>query len=114
MSRMKRKLTPFHTYETNNKYDEKYIRVTRTLLMNKKFIELSSNAKVLYLYMRDWGYPTPEVKYSISMARELMSKNTFIKCINELIQAGFIKLAWSNKYSGQPNIYVFSDNWWKN
>jgi len=113
MARHKKNCVPFNEYETPNLYDEKYIRITRTMLNHKNFIALSNNAKILYIYMRDWGYPVNKVNYSISLSKKLMSKNTFLKCIKELEYYGFIKTTWSNKFSHKPNEYTFIPNWYK-
>lgn len=105
--------TPFHHYETDDKNDKNYIRITKRLIMDKKFIKLSNSSKVLYFYMRMWAYPKKEYNYTIGTAKKLMSKNTFLKCIDELEENGFINILFRNKYAHCMNIYEFSDRWYK-
>lgn len=110
----KKKRTPFASYENEKEYERKYIRITHSLLMNKNFLRLKPTSKMLYLYMRDWAYPSNEVTYSISNSGIIMSKNTFLGCIKELENAGFIETIWSNKFSHRPNVYRFINKWYKN
>ena len=109
----RKKITPFHAYETDNKEDKNYIRLTKTLLMHTKFIKLSKSAKVLYVYMRLWAYPNMEFTYPINTAKRIMTKNTFLKSINDLEKGGFIEIVFRNKYSHQMNVYKFSNKWYK-
>lgn len=104
---------PFLHYETDNPKDDIYIRLTKRLMMDKKFITLSNSAKVLYVYMRMWAYPKKQFNYTIGTSKLLMSKNTFLKCINELEKSGFINVLYRNKLSHQMNVYEFSDRWYK-
>jgi len=113
MGRYKLVRTPFHHYETDNKDDLNYIRLTKRLLMNKKFLKLHNSSKILYIYMRLWAYPKKQFNYTISTAKVLMTKNTFLKCIDELEEKGFINIIYRNKYSHNMNIYEFSDRWYK-
>jgi len=114
MSRNKKNKTPFHHYETDKKYEDMYIRLTKTLLLNNNFKTLQNSAKVLYIYMRLWAYPKKEFSYSIGNSKGLMSKNTFLKNVDILEKEGFINIKFRNKYSHMVNIYEFSDRWYKN
>lgn len=113
MARRKKNYKMFHLYENPTPEDLCYIRITKRMIMDDKFISLSNSSKVLYIYMRMWGYPKPEVDYAISLSKPYMSKNTFLKSIIELEKKGFIDIVFSNKFSHRPNRYKFSDRWWK-
>lgn len=113
--RNKKNVTPFHSYETDNKYDARYIRITHKLITSESFIKLSCNSKMIYIYMRDWAYPGKTFNFPLSSGKSIgiNSPNTVIKCIRELEKRGFIDVVFSNKYSHEPNIYEFSDKWYK-
>ena len=109
----KKNMVPFHPYEAKDPYEKTYIRLAKSLIMDKNFIELSNSAKVLYIYMKLWAYPKQEFQYTIKISSRLMSKNTFLKSVAELVQKGFIKITWCNRFSHQPNQYEFSYKWYK-
>lgn len=114
MSKYKYIKTEFHHYETADKNESKYIRLTKSLLMNKNFLSLHNSSKVLYIYMRLWAYPKKEFNYTIGTGIAIVSKSTFLSCIKELEEKGFINIIYRNKYSNRMNVYEFSDRWYKN
>ena len=78
--------------------EDDHIRLTVDMLKHKKYRKLSSSAKVLYIYMKQWancGF-NDEVTYSAKMAEYIgMTKPTYYRARDELITEGFI--CWVNK-----------------
>lgn len=70
--------------------DDKHLRLTKDMLMDPAYMELSSSAKVLYQYMKMWACGRDTVTYSASMAKGLIDAKTFRKARDELVEAGFI------------------------
>lgn len=112
--------TNFRPYEGKNKR-EKHIRLTNSMLTDEKYKALSSDAKVLYNYMKLWAYGSEEYKkfgtfdYSISrvMAIVGVSVKTAVKCVKELEENGFIERMNNSKFSRETSKFKFSDEWWK-
>lgn len=111
MARKTRK-TLFHPYESKKQEDD-FIRLTKTMMLHKKYLSLKASSKVLYSYMKMWGYPKNEVDYSISLAKDFMSSNTFLDARDELVQKGFLDVVGIFRGSHTPNKYRFSDRWYK-
>ena len=112
----KRKITPFLLYE-GRCADDNHVRITNDMLAHPKFINLSSAAKILYIYMKAWSKGHTTVVYSASMASAYMSKPTYFKARDELVESGFLE--WINKPSSakesresyQPAEFEFSAIW---
>ena len=85
---MSRKKAPFKSYE-GMKQNDKHIRITDNMMMSKPYLALSSSAKVLYSYMKLWACGNEEFQYSLAMCAKFMSKPTFIKARDELINYRF-------------------------
>jgi len=115
----KAEFAPFKPYE-NGPFPESnhYLRLTHTLLRHEKFLKLSSSAKVLYVFMRDWSGKNELFKYSASMSLDYMTKPTYYKARDELCKAGFIiwlnkpRASKNNRYDGYETAeFEFSDRW---
>ena len=116
----------------NLEENDSYIVITRSLLESKKWIQLSNNAKVVYLSIQSkcGKDPNSQDKDSCQYARELLLQDTNIsspnalkKAINLLIDNGFIDIR--EKYDKKGNLiiashsriancYKLSDRWYKN
>lgn len=104
---------PFKPYE-GLKIKDKHVRMTDSMLMHKKFIELSYSAQVLYIYMKAWACGEQEFEYSWSLAKKIIRSNaTYISSKDELIKAGFIECTRNCKCSRHPNKYKFVSSWYK-
>lgn len=102
---------PFKRYE-GEKTKDVHVRLTKSMLMNKTFMELSSNAKIIYIYMKLWAIGKEEVDYAVSLGCKLVSQATVIKAIRELIEKGFIeRVYFSNGGGHKSNRYKFSSKW---
>ena len=108
----------FKPYEGRNK-NERHIRLTKDMLMDKVYLSLSCPSKVLYNYMKLWAYGSKEYKdngtfdYSVSLAMQMcgVSNKTAIKCFHELEEKGFIERQNNSKSSKQTSKWKFSSKW---
>ena len=105
----------FKPYEGRNK-NERHIRLTKDMLMDKVYLSLSCPSRVLYNYMKLWAYGSKEYKdkgtfdYSVSLAMQMcgVSNKTAIKCFHELEEKGFIERQNNSKFSKQTSKWGFS------
>ena len=108
----------FKRYEGRNK-NERHIRLTKDMLMDKVYLSLSCPSRVLYNYMKLWAYGSKEYKdkgtfdYSVSLAMRMcgVSNKTAIKCFHELEEKGFIERQNNSKFSKQTSKWKFSSKW---
>lgn len=108
----------FKPYEGRNK-NERHIRLTKDMLMDKVYLSLSCPSRVLYNYMKLWAYGSKEYKdkgtfdYSVSLAMQMcgVSNKTAIKCFHELEEKGFIERQNNSKFSKQTSKWRFSSEW---
>ena len=108
----------FKPYEGRNK-NERHIRLTKDMLMDKVYLSLSCPSRVLYNYMKLWAYGSKEYKdkgtfdYSVSLAMQMcgVSNKTAIKCFHELEEKGFIERQNNSKFSKQTSKWKFSSKW---
>ena len=108
----------FKPYEGRNK-NERHIRLTKDMLMDKVYLSLSCPSRVLYNYMKLWAYGSKEYKdkgtfdYSVSLAMQMcgVSNKTAIKCFHELEEKGFIERQNNSKFSKQTSKWKFSNKW---
>lgn len=108
----------FKPYEGRNK-NERHIRLTKDMLMDKVYLSLSCPSRVLYNYMKLWAYGSKEYKdkgtfdYSVSLAMQMcgVSNKTAIKCFHELEEKGFIERQNNSKFSKQTSKWGFSSKW---
>lgn len=108
----------FKPYEGRNK-NERHIRLTKDMLMDKVYLSLSCPSRVLYNYMKLWAYGSKEYKdkgtfdYSVSIAMQMcgVSNKTAIKCFHELEEKGFIERQNNSKFSKQTSKWRFSSRW---
>lgn len=108
----------FKPYEGRNK-NERHIRLTKDMLMDKVYLSLSCPSRVLYTYMKLWAYGSKEYKdkgtfdYSVSLAMQMcgVSNKTAIKCFHELEEKGFIERQNNSKFSKQTSKWKFSSKW---
>ena len=114
----KKERKEFKPYEGRNK-NERHIRLTKDMLMDKVYLSLSCPSRVLYNYMKLWAYGSKEYKdkgtfdYSVSLAMQMcgVSNKTAIKCFHELEEKGFIERQNNSKFSKQTSKWKFSSKW---
>lgn len=93
--------------------DNHHIRITRSMLSSKAWKMLTVHSRVLYMEMKNkyTGSNENDISFTYKEALEIMNDRTFTKCIDQLIELGFIKLLEQNWTLRKPNIYGFSDQW---
>lgn len=107
-------------YEVTTNKKQQYVRIFETMLMHPKILQLSGNAKALYLYMKLWAqksrefYQTGEFTYSIALAEKVLnvSKPTAVKTIEELVNSGVIERTNNAKYTKTIAKFRFNDKWY--
>ena len=104
---------PFQLYE-GRCADDNHVRITNDMLTHPAFLGLSSGAKVLYIYMKDWAQGNDSVKYAASMAKPFMARPAYSRARDELCKAKFIY--WVNKpissnEKHESAIFEFSEEW---
>lgn len=112
MSRQKKK-TPFPSWttKTSNGIEKRYIRIGNSLMLSKVYQMLSNSAKVIYSYMLLESGSNREFEFTASIYLKLMSRDTFFKARNELIEKGFIEIKQNNANIRKANVYAFSEAW---
>ena len=90
----------------------RFIQIGNSLLLDKRFQALKPTAKILYLCMamesggrREFTFPKTD------MSKYGLSRSTAVTGVNALIEAGFIKKAYSGKITREPNGYEFCLEW---
>jgi hypothetical protein len=107
---MSRTKAPFKTYE-GKKTNDKHIRLTADMMLSKIYLGLSDSAKTLYSYMKLYACGNDTFEYPISLALKYVSKSTFLRAKDELIEKGFIKYEHHNQFTKIKNVYKFLNEW---
>lgn len=114
--------TNIQDFEAPPTADKNYTRVLHYMLVHPNYKKMSSSAKVLLLYMRDWAFSSKQYiehyqfEYSTTMLTNLgiMTNKTQIEALKELEYYGFIKKENNACQSGGfTQLWSFSDSWWK-
>lgn len=109
----------------NPKTKDTYIRFGTETLRHENFINLSNNAKVLYMYMKSWAYNNKdflekhdngglgEFEYSVSLARKVLKSSiqTALNTIHELEKCGFIERQNNSASSRETSRWKFCEKW---
>ena len=107
----------YQVYNINN--PSSYTKIYKDMLFSNAFCSLSSDAKVLYIYMNDWAYHSKnyynehEFEFSLGLVQNILkvSLPTSVKLIKELLTGGFIERTNNSKYSKQVSKFKFSELW---
>ena len=104
-------MLPWLSARPDNK-EGRFLMVGNSLLLSKKFQDLSAGARCLYVAMgleaggqRQFVFPrATSLKYGFS-------ESSSIRYIKELVTAGFIEVTACGRFSRTPNCYRFSFSW---
>ena len=110
----KKKDYGFKPFEKNvRSADNHHVRITRNMMESKAWKELTVHSRVLYMEMKAKynGTNDNDISYTYTEGTELMSKLTFTKSMDQLIELGFIKIVSQGWNVREPNIYGFHDMW---
>lgn len=115
-----KKSQPYEVPATEN--DKTFVRLYSNMLRNPNYKKMSANAKVAYMYMKQYAYKSEEFmkyrtfEYSAGMLERLgiMSVNTASRVLKELEHYRFIEKANNaTKQCGFIQKWLFSDGWQK-
>jgi len=103
----------FKAWEGENPKD-RHVRLTKHMMTTPVYMSLSSSSKALYAYMKLWAGQNDTVIYSHTMAKDIMTKNTFFAARNELIEKGFIEYVNGHRarHTREAAEYAFSEGWY--
>lgn len=109
----RRKKTPFAPWETTkiDGIEQRYFRMGASFMASEIVRGLSSSAFKIYCYMRIESAGKKEFRFPHCKYQSFMSKPTFFKARDELVEKGFIEIAQNNRNLRQANVYRFSEKW---
>ena len=112
----KKKRKQFREFESGailEGFKEPYISITKSMLVNERWLSLNYSSQLIYIYMKLWSYGRQEFKFSYSLALNIVkSKSTFKKSIDELVNNGFIEIIRISRTPGIGTIYRFTNKWY--
>ena len=112
----KKKKKNFRSIESSNiqnDYEDNFFYITKSMMLNKNWLSLTGNAKVLYMYMKLWACGREQFPFSYTMAQSFMNNNkTIYNSVKQLVEKGFIEIVSISRQVGYGTIYKFSDRWW--
>lgn len=106
-------IKPWLSANANNR-EGRFIQVGNSLLLDKEhFQQLSSNARLLYLYMSMESGGKREFRFTYSAAKKYgLASTTFERAKKELQDAGYIERVYDEDYSQfKAAVYRFSLEW---
>lgn len=90
----------------------RFIQVGNSLLLSKKFQELSSGAQHLYICMTMESGGKRDFAFSKATAKKYgISGSTLLRRIEELERHGFIQKTVCGRITREKNQYIFSLTW---
>ncbi len=109
----KKKDYGFKPFEKSTNADNRHIRITLDMMESKAWKKLTAHSKMVYQEMKAkyTGSNENNISFTYKEATEIMNERTFTKCIDQLIECGFIKLIEQNWATRKSNIYGFNDQW---
>lgn len=113
----KKKKKQFRPFESSNRYmnyEDNFIFITKSMMDNENWLSLTSNSKILYMYMKLWAYGREQFQFAYTLAQNcIKNTKTIHNCINQLVEKGFIDIVSISRKVGYGTTYKFSDRWWK-
>lgn len=104
---------PFQPWESkaDNGVEKRYFRLGASIMASEAMRSLSSSAFKIYCYMRIESAGKREFRFPHCKYRTFMSKPTFFKARDELVEKGFIEIIKNNRNRRMANVYSFSEKW---
>ena len=90
-----------------------FVAMDKGMLRSDVFKDLSSSAKVAYMYLRldENGDPEKPLRLPYSQAKELMDRKTFTHALAELQEKGFIIRTKLGGLMGGCSEYALTNEW---
>ena len=98
---------------------EPFVMISKRLLESPAWLDLSSNAKVIYIHLKKQKQNADcneKIKLPYRDRRENpLSFRSFSRAIKALIEHGFVELEEKGGLERRPNVYRLSEKWeeWK-
>ena len=103
---------PFWLSARPNCKEGRFVQVGNSLLLSEAFHALSTGARCLYLDAAMESGGRPSFTFPQSAAKKYgLSPRSMRRHIQELINAGFIKVEASGRWTREDNRYAFSMRW---
>lgn len=95
--------------------DKKFSKFHDSMFESKAWKAMSIHSRYLYVEMsrKYIGTNHDNIMFLQKEGEQLMGKNTFISCIDELIRHGFIEMVEHHQHTRFANIYGFIPMWTK-
>ena len=104
----------YESREIAEGFVEPYVCLTKSMVMSESWKSLSYSSKNFYIYMKFWSYGKQEFTYSYNLAMEVFhSRTTIKKCIDELVDKGFVEITRISKAPNVGTKYKFIDKWYR-
>ncbi|MEY8413593.1 hypothetical protein AALB51_20455 [Lachnospiraceae bacterium 62-26] len=110
---MARKKVPFQAWESraDGGYEKRYFRLGATIMASEAMLSLSNSAFRVYCHMRITSGGKRSFTFPYSKYKIFMTRPTFVKARDELVEKGFVDVVQNNKNLRKANIYCFSERW---
>lgn len=107
------KKIPFANWESTKPdgIENRYIRLANTQMISVAMRSLSNSAYRIYVNMKLESKGNVQFEFPFSKYKSYMTRPTFEKGVNELVEKGFIDVVQRNANLRKPNVYRFSDKW---
>ena len=107
------KKTPFAPWESkaDGGIEKRYFRMGATLMASEAMRGLSPSAFKIYCYMKIESGGKKEFCFPHTKYQSYMSKPSFFKARDELVEKGFVDVVQNNKNLRRANIYAFIERW---
>lgn len=93
---------------------EPFIWLEKRLMESEAWLDLSSSAKVVYLYLKKQKINSDcreHIKLPYTDKDNIFSKQTFSTALKQLVSHGFIEIEELGGLEARPSVYRLSDNW---
>ncbi len=104
----------FHPFESRSE-NSPYARITKNMVNSPAWQQLNCFEQTLYLHMKLKynGKPGSEsdISFTYAEGQKLMSKKTFTRSMDNLMEVGLIDLVTHRPFSAACNIYGLSSRW---
>ncbi len=104
----------FHSFESRSE-NSPYARITKNMVNSLAWQELNCYEQTLYLHMKLKYNGKPgsqhDICFTYAEGQKLMSKKTFTRSMDKLIEVGLIDLVTHRPFSVACNIYGLSSRW---
>ena len=104
----------FNSFESRSE-NSPYARITKNMVTSQAWQQLNCYEQTLYLHMKLKynGKPGSErdISFTYAEGQKLMSKKTFTRSMDKLIEVGLIDLVTHRPFSAACNIYGLSRRW---